>query len=59
MYPVILQARSDAATDEIGRIPWGFLLFSRSAALLLGAVAWATNLLVAPCGAEKIAENAA
>jgi|GEM_PF-2210153 len=41
------------SNKENWQYPFGFLLFSRSAALLLGAVATATNLLVAPCGNKK------
>ena len=38
--------------------PSGFREFARPSALLVGAVAWATNLLLAPCRISQTPRNA-
>ncbi|MDO8504523.1 MAG: hypothetical protein Q7S36_01590, partial [Candidatus Liptonbacteria bacterium] len=50
---VIHQVRSDAEISEIGPYPSGLRMFSRFTSSLLGAVAKATNLLVASCKPRK------
>jgi hypothetical protein len=58
-YPVIRRGGVDVAIRRNWPYPFGFSLFSRSAALLLVGVVFNYTFLVAPCGAEKISENVA